>query len=110
VWERSSFIVKLAPNGWKEMYSIKATGGEGVRENVADTKEGEKAPNKKRHNSTWARLIRKVYGVYLLTCPRCGSEMNILAIILDQEEIKKILAHIVKIGRSPPNFNAASLN
>ncbi len=32
---------------------------------------------------SWARLIRRVYEVDPLLCPFCGSEMKILAFILD---------------------------
>jgi hypothetical protein len=36
--------------------------------------------------------------------------MKIIAIIMDPEETVKILQHLVKIGRAPPNFDPASLN
>jgi hypothetical protein len=106
VWERSSFIVKLTPSGWKETHSIKINNVE----DEAKVGEGEQAPNKKKQNSTWARLIKKVYGIDPLTCPKCGSDMEILAIILDPTQTKKILTHLVKVGRSPPNFDTTSLN
>ena len=38
-----------------------------------------------------------------------GSEMKILTVIFDPDEITRILSHLVKIGRSPPNFDPASL-
>ena len=36
--------------------------------------------------------------------------MKILAIITDPEEVKKILRHLVKTGKSPPGLDPASLN
>ena len=54
--------------------------------------------------NAWARLIKKVYGVDPLVCPRCASAMKILAVIIDPTETEKILKHLVKIGRLPPNF------
>jgi hypothetical protein len=36
--------------------------------------------------------------------------MKIIAIILDPEETTKILKHLIKIGRAPPNFNPDSLD
>lgn len=30
--------------------------------------------------------------------------------LADAEEVRKILRHLVKIGRSPPGFDPASLN
>jgi len=72
--------------------------------------ENTESPGTKNQRSTWARLIKKVYGTDPLTCPKCGSEMQIKAIIMEPEEVNKVLRHLVKIGRSPPNFDIASLN
>ena len=55
--------------------------------------------------STWARLIAQVYEVDPLTCSRCGSPMRILAVITEPEEVKKILRHLVKVGRPPPGLD-----
>lgn len=43
-----------------------------------------------------------------LTCSRCGSDMRILAVFTKPEELKKILQHIVKLGRSPPGLGIPS--
>jgi hypothetical protein len=69
----------------------------------------EGAIDEKEQRSTWARLIKKVYGTDPLVCPRC-SEMKIIAIIMDKEKTTRILEHLIKIGRPPPNFDPASLN
>jgi len=55
-------------------------------------------------------LIAKVHEVDPLICSRCGSPRRILAIITEPEEVKKILRHLVKIGRPPTGFDPASLN
>jgi hypothetical protein len=36
--------------------------------------------------------------------------MRILAVIIDSGEVKKILRHLVKIGRPPPGLHPAVLN
>jgi len=46
--------------------------------------------NKARRRS-WARLIQKVYEVDPLVCPKCGSEMKVVAVITDPSEVNKIL-------------------
>jgi hypothetical protein len=51
------------------------------------------------------RLLVKVYEVDHLVCPKCGGEMKVIAIIEDLDEIKHILLHLVKNGRSPPGFD-----
>ena len=51
--------------------------------------------------SAWARLLAKIYEVEPLVCPRCCSKMCILAMITDPGEVKKILRHLIEIGRPP---------
>jgi len=36
--------------------------------------------------------------------------MRILSVITDPGEVKKILRHLIKIGRPPPGLDPASLN
>jgi len=55
-------------------------------------------------------LIAKVYEVDPLTCNRCGSPIQILAVITEPAQIRKVLQHLVKIGRSPPGLDPTSLN
>ena len=63
-----------------------------------------------RHSGFSINNEIKVYEVRAFTCPKCNFEMNIIAVIMDPEEIRKILQHLVKIGRSPPGLNPVSLN
>jgi hypothetical protein len=49
----------------------------------------------------WADLIRRVYEIDPLICPRCGARMRIIAFITDLDEIHKILAHLHRTGRDP---------
>ena len=44
-------------------------------------------------SKTWRELIKKVWEVDLLTCPRCGSEMRIISLIQDPDVIRRILKH-----------------
>lgn len=103
-WKRFPYIVRLAPHGWKEKQkqeNNQEVSLPEVRENSVD---------KRQERSTWARLIKKVYGIDPLVCPKCSSPMKIIAIIMDPTETEKILRHLVKIGRSPPLFDPEILN
>ena len=60
--------------------------------------------------SAWAKLITKVYEIDPLVCPRCGSEMKLIAVITDPAEVGKILRHLLKISRAPPGLDASALN
>jgi len=42
-------------------------------------------------NRSWARLIKKIYEVDPLVCPRCGGDMRVIAFIEDYRIVKKIL-------------------
>ena len=42
----------------------------------------------------WAELLRRIYEVDPLSCPRCGGEMRIIAFILDPPVIDAILRHL----------------
>jgi hypothetical protein len=80
-----------------------------VSSNTGDSNTtAETSVNNTSQNSTWARLIKKVNGVDPLVYTRCGSKMVFLTAIIDPDETKKILAHLVKLVRSPPNFDATS--
>jgi len=45
-------------------------------------------------SKTWRELIKKVWEVNPLTCPRCGSEMKIISLIQDPDVIRQILKHL----------------
>jgi hypothetical protein len=51
-----------------------------------------------------------VYEVDALICARCGSELKLITVITDSPEVRKILRHLVKIGRVPPGLDPNSLN
>jgi hypothetical protein len=50
---------------------------------------------------TWARLIRKVYEVDPLLCPRCGGTMTVIAVIEQPRGIRQILEHLGLPTRAP---------
>ena len=49
---------------------------------------------KKDCNKSWARLIKKIYEVDPLICPKCGGQMRIISFIEDYRVIKKILYYL----------------
>jgi hypothetical protein len=57
----------------------------------------------------WANLIRRVYEVDPLVCPRCGAEMRIIGFITEHSVIKRILDHIRnrdRASRGPPRVRS----
>ena len=56
---------------------------------------------------SWAQLIKRIYEVDPLVCPSCGSEMKVIAFIIDHAMVDQILTHLkrraeVERERGPP--------
>jgi len=53
----------------------------------------------------WAEIIKKVYEVDPLLCPKCGGQMSIISFIEEHKVIDKIIDHLkltFKAERPPP--------
>ena len=53
----------------------------------------------------WAEMIRKIYEINPLLCPRCGGQMQIISYIEDPKVIDKIILHLkltFQSERPPP--------
>ena len=46
--------------------------------------------------------LRRVFDLDLEHCPNCGGELKIIAAILEQPVIEKILTHLGLQARAPP--------
>jgi hypothetical protein len=103
-WPDKPHVVRLATPGWKKE-RLQASQDEQPYD-----AEAAYCVSDKESRSTWARLIAQVYEVDPLVCPRCSAPMRILAVITEPEEVRMILRHLVKIGRSPPGFDPSSSN
>ncbi len=61
---------------------------------------------------SWAQLIKRVYEVDPLVCPKCGGEMRIIAFIIDHDVVDAILRLLAKAEarspRGPPSTAALS--
>ena len=103
-WADKTHVIRLAPDGWKDKHSACAQ-----TENTPDDQEADIDVASAESRASWARLIKKIYEVDPLVCRRCGSPMRILAVITDPDEVKNILRHLIKTGKSPPGLDPASL-
>ena len=63
---------------------------------------GEKLDNQPS-NDCWAALMRRVFELDVLECPKCGGRMEMIAVITEQSTIKKILTSVGFPGDSPAN-------
>jgi len=51
--------------------------------------------------SLWARLIERIYEVFLLVCPQCGGELKVVAFLTEVDPIQRILLHICEPATPP---------
>jgi hypothetical protein len=59
---------------------------------------------------SWARLLRRVFGIDLEHCPQCGGELKIIAAIEEPAVIVRILTHLGLPARAPPRSPARPLD
>jgi len=55
---------------------------------------------------SWARLLKRLFGIDLEHCPNCGGALSIIAAILEQAVITNILNHLGLPIRAPPRAPA----
>ena len=51
---------------------------------------------------SWAKLLKRVFEIDMEHCPNCGGQLKMIAAIMEQPVIEKILTHVVLEGRVPP--------
>jgi len=56
--------------------------------------------------SPWAALLARIYEVFPLICPACGTALTFIAFLTEPESITRILAHIGE-PTSPPLIHPA---
>ncbi len=50
----------------------------------------------------WAELLRRVYDVDALRCPRCGGELRGIAALTERSAVRELLAHLNLDDEPPP--------
>jgi hypothetical protein len=50
----------------------------------------------------WAALLKKVFAIDVLVCPKCTGRLELIAFIADQGIARKILEHLELDATGPP--------
>ena len=74
----------------------------GRREKEPAGEEWQKSNRCHPRNYSWAELLKRVFEIDVLECPRCGSRMRILCAVNPPEAIRKILDCLGLPSRPPP--------
>jgi len=61
---------------------------------------------RRRRSLPWAQLFMRVFFIDALTCPRCATSMQVLALISDPQVVRKILLHLGLSADMPPTAPA----
>jgi hypothetical protein len=106
------FLAELSqhiPDTWEQTsrflgaYSARSRGAAQARQSCNPVSEIPEPKHKPSAN--WARLMKKVFELDPLLCPKCGSSMKIKAFISDSHEIKRILENLdIPPQQSPPRL------
>ncbi len=99
-WNDWDHVVKHAPEGWKKQYGTEIKDDADEFEETCDVD----STLHKKSKASWARPIQKIYEVDVMTCPEFSSEMVVTVIITSGYEVKKILSHLTKTGKSSPGL------
>jgi hypothetical protein len=101
IWKELPGVIEHAPEKWKQSVETDHQ----AEDSCANVQENE--IDNSTQKQAWARLLAKVYEIDPMICPQCGAGMKVIAIIQDTKEIKKIISHLIKIGRAPPGVKKA---
>jgi DNA-directed RNA polymerase subunit RPC12/RpoP len=93
-WKERPAIRSHAPASW---YGRKAADDPVLPDAPKDQEVGVISRRK-----AWARLLAKIHELDVMACPRCGSRMAVLAVIVDPAQIRKIIACLQRHDRGPP--------
>ena len=84
---------------------------------VADEVHPETADRRHGRNYLWAELMRRSMGLDVVTCPRCGGRLRLIAVIEDPAVVQRVLRHLglptdipeARSARAPPTELAPDL-
>ena len=62
----------------------------------ADAADSDKPLTPRHVAMTWAQRLKRVFGIEIDSCGRCGGKLKVIASIEEPEVIARILAHIQK--------------
>jgi len=69
---------------------------------------GSATPPSRTRVLPWAELLRRVFAIDVLVCPKCLGPMTVVAFLTDPKVVGKILAHL-GLPASPPRLSPARL-
>jgi len=94
----------FAPHSKLRAAVTRASRGKGTKRQTAEGTESSSTPRHMAMN--WAQRLKRVFGIDIEACVRCGGKLKVIASIEEPEVIAKILAHL---ERAAPEQHQAEL-
>jgi hypothetical protein len=66
---------------------------------------GEPSATARQRSLTWAQRLKRVFAIEIETCRRCGGRLRVIASIEDPAVIERILKHLGRESRAPPELD-----
>lgn len=112
-WTDRPGIARLAPESWVTQHTHQEQKQDSETQTIKAELAAPDAWSRLRKKS-WARLLQKIYEVNPFLCPKCGGTMQVVAVIEDPGELRKIIEwaaknpetqeHVNSQARGPPVF------
>ena len=67
--------------------------------------EEEKKETKKSYSMGWVKRLKKIFGIDIQTCSKCGGKVKIISAIEEVHVIQRILTHLGKDYRIPKLYS-----
>ncbi len=96
---------RVVASHWNRSPDASEAAGAAARSN-ADAADSPDDPPGRARRLAWADLLRRVFAVDALECPRCGGRMRPLAMIHPPEATRAILECLGLPARAPPTMAA----
>jgi hypothetical protein len=88
-----------APHGKLRAAVTPAHRGIGAPQRTGSVTDSVQPPTPRQVAMSWARRLKRVFGIEIEDCARCGGKLRVIASIEEPEVIEKILAHLERTPR-----------
>jgi hypothetical protein len=72
-----------------------------IRSKVVPKKKEAKAKTPKSKRISWAKLLKRVFAIDMENCTQCGGKLELVAAIMEEAAVEKILKHVGRPYKPP---------
>jgi len=77
-----------------------------LRDKITPTKQTKKTTKQRSKNYSWSNLLKRVFDIDVLTCPKCGSKMKLISTLIDGTVLKPFLKCLNEPQEPPTPYGA----